>query len=220
MKELFERSESFVGTKTYDAETLAEAGIEGELALLLEELGSGELKTPGGLLFHVLDPDGIVYWSREVLEKLQGTAQPAGLQAFFIDEGGGSYAFRCSNGVYTLHHQKGLLARYDSIAAFFLRAFEKLDSGRNPFDVAGSDQSALEVALREALPLQETPLQERLAGTKDAEFRSYDPYSRWREGELMRHPVYGKGIVTAVKTTTLVQVAFATGKRTVAHRGW
>jgi prepilin-type processing-associated H-X9-DG protein len=67
----------------------------------------------------VLDADGIVYWSREVLERLQGTCQPAGLLTFCIDDGGGTCAFWCSSGVFTHHHQRGLLARYDDVPAFF-----------------------------------------------------------------------------------------------------
>ncbi len=216
--DLFGALDTWTPADSYDDAALAAAGIHGDVAALLAEVGSGVIDTServGGDRHHVLDPEGVAYWSREVLEKLQGICQPAGLQTFFIDDGGGTYAFACSNGVYTFHYQRGLLARFDDVAAFFRDAM----AGEVVFGTRG-DPDALAERLRQAEQIVETPLAERLAGKTHQEFRRYDPYVPWRDGELMTHPAHGRGIVTAVKSTMFIQVEFAGGRVTLAHKGW
>ena len=219
LQTLFESQDSWSQTCTHDAEALSDATIKGKLALLLSEVGSGEIRVPEGGLYHVLDPEGIAYWSREVLEKLQAVCQPAGLHTFFIDEGGGTYGFVCSNGVYAMHHRRGFLGRYEDIASFFAKVFADIASGEEPFSTDG-DSDAIEKLLRQAKMCEPSRFEEHLAGKTHADFRPYDPYIPWSEGDLMMHPKEGRGVVVAVKTTMYIQVEFASGKKTLGHKGW
>ena len=56
-------------------------------------------------------------------------------------------------------------------------------------------------------------------GKKDVDFVPYDPHIRWKKGDLMVHPREGRGFVVAVKTTMYIQVEFASGKKTLGHKG-
>lgn len=218
LQERFESLESWSRGCTHDA-VLREQDIGRELAIHLSEIGSGEIRTADGGLYHVLDPDGIAYWSREVLEKLQGICQPDGLCTFFIEEGGGTYAFVCSNGVYTMHHRGGFLGRCEDLASFFGRALTLVEEGEEPFDEV-EDGTAIEQMLRQAKMRSKSSFDERIAGKVHTDFRSYDPHTPWKKGELMMHPQEGRGIVVAVKTTMYIQVEFASGKKTLCHKGW
>jgi hypothetical protein len=220
LEALFAGLESWSPAKDYDAEQLTELGIRGEVARLLTEVGSGELTSASGQTYHLLDPEGVAYWSREVMEKLQDRWQPAHLETFLIDEGGGQYAFLCSNGVYILDHAHGLLARYEGLEAFLAAALGRLRAGKEPFDEEKRDPQVLLHWLRESAPATGSSVDQRLRQLGADAFRPYDPHVRWRKGDLMLHPTEGRGIVTAVKTTMYIQVEFASGKKTLAHRGW
>lgn len=219
LAELLESYDRWIPAETYDRDQLVEQGIGDELAALLADAGSGELETAGGMRYCLLDPDGIVYWSREVLEKLQPIAQPAGLLTFFIDQGGGTYVFSCSNGVYAMHHQRGFLGHYVDVAAFFEELMRTIAAGGEPFEQE-TDSEAIERQLRAARMGETTPFEALIAGKADADFVPYDRYARLEEGDLVLHPTLGKGIVTAVKTTMYAQVEFADGKTTLQHKGW
>jgi hypothetical protein len=219
IRQLLESYDQWTGLDDYEPAELAEQGITGPVAAMLAGVGSGELVTAGGALYHLLDPDGVVYWSRDVLEKLQPIAQPDELHTFMTDEGGGTYVFTCSNGVYVLHHARGLLAHHEDIPSFFEHLLRTLADGAEPFEEAG-DSEVIEKRLREARTRTEPTFEELIAGTADADFVPYDPHVRLEKGDLIRHATKGKGIVTAVKTTMFVQVAFYDGKATLNHKGW
>jgi len=216
---LFQSQPAWSSTNIYETDELREANIVGGVATLLNEVGSGDINVTEGGLYHVLDVEGVAYWSRDVLEKLQGRCQPAGLNTFFTDAGGGTYGFVCSNGVYAMHFSRGLLARFDDLKDFFSAVFAAVSQGAEPFaDLAGLE--AVEQTLRQADMLQESGFQHLIAGKVDADFAPYDPHIPWKKGDLMMHASQGRGIVLAVKTTMYIQVEFASGKHTLGHKGW
>ena len=216
---LFDLQESWSVSDSHVDEELAQAEIEGELAALLSEVGSGTIRTSDADVYHVLNPKGITYWSREVLEHLQGICQPLRLRTFLIDEGGGTYAFICSNGVYVLHHQRGLVGRFEDIAAFFTYLFEGIRADANLFRSA-PDADAIAQRLKQAETMPKLSPLTQLGAKTDAEFRPYNAHIAWKEGDLMMHPNEGRGIVVAVKTKMYIQVEFASGKKTLGHKGW
>jgi len=219
LQSLFESHPGWSATAGHDADALSDANIDGAVAALLEAVGSGDLQSEDGGLYHLLDPDGIEHWSREVLEKLQSIAQPIGLKTFFIDAGGGTYAFACSNGTYTMHHSLGLLERHGSVEAFVRDVFARLSQGAEPFPSAvQSDQ--VESMLRQAEASVDTTFDARIAALGDVTFPPYDPHIPWKAGDAMTHPRHGRGIVVAVKTTMYIQVEFASGRTTLGHKGW
>ncbi len=216
--ERFEALDEWIPGEDWGEAELERAGIEGELAEALAEVGACSIGEHGGQ-FHVLDVDGVELWSGRVREHIQAIAKPASLHTFFIDEGGGTYAFACDGSVFTYHFQRGLLERFDTARAFLEAAAERFAAGESPF-AAGGDADAIAERLRGA-PADEKPsLAERFRGRADEDFARYDPHRKWEVGQLMRHRKFGRGIVVAVQTTMYIQVEFESGLRRLSHKGW
>lgn len=48
--------------------------------------------------------------------------------------------------------------------------------------------------------------------------RGYATTERFKDGELIRHPTFGLGLVTALKDTNKIEVLFPDGSKTLIHR--
>jgi hypothetical protein len=58
---------------------------------------------------------------------------------------------------------------------------------------------------------------ELLRGRERSAARPYAISERFAESELIQHPAFGLGLVTAVKEANKIEVLFADGSRTLAH---
>jgi hypothetical protein len=47
--------------------------------------------------------------------------------------------------------------------------------------------------------------------------KPYSPKDRYEEGDVLEHPTFGRGIATAVKDATKIEVLFETGSKTLVH---
>jgi hypothetical protein len=49
--------------------------------------------------------------------------------------------------------------------------------------------------------------------------RSYSPRDKYEAGDVLAHPTFGRGAVTAVKDGTKIEVLFENGPKTLVHAG-
>jgi|SRR5262245_6195639 len=57
-----------------------------------------------------------------------------------------------------------------------------------------------------------------LLKAKDAAVvKPYSPTNRYEEGDVLEHPTFGRGIATAVKDGTKIEVLFEIGSKTLVH---
>jgi hypothetical protein len=56
-----------------------------------------------------------------------------------------------------------------------------------------------------------------LRGKDTAAARVYSPRERYEPGDIVEHPVFGRGVATAVKDGTKVEVLFEGGSKTLIH---
>jgi hypothetical protein len=47
--------------------------------------------------------------------------------------------------------------------------------------------------------------------------RNYSPKDRYEEGDVLEHPTFGRGVATAVKDATKIEVLFENGSKTLVH---
>lgn len=57
-----------------------------------------------------------------------------------------------------------------------------------------------------------------LRGRDPSTARAYATTERFANGDLIRHPTFGLGLVTALKDVNKIEVAFADGSKTLIHR--
>jgi hypothetical protein len=57
-----------------------------------------------------------------------------------------------------------------------------------------------------------------LRGRDPSTARAYSGAERFKDGELIRHPTFGLGLVTALKDVNKIEVLFADGSKTLIHR--
>jgi hypothetical protein len=57
-----------------------------------------------------------------------------------------------------------------------------------------------------------------LRGRDPSTARSYAATERFKDGELIRHPIFGLGVVVALKDVNKIEVLFADGGKTLIHR--
>lgn len=218
LMERFEGLDTWEPGEEWGEAELERAGIQGELAEVLGEVGACAIGEHGGQ-FYVLDPDGVELWTGRVRQKIQAIATPATLHTFFIDEGGGTYAFACDGAVFTYHFRDGLLEAFDGPRAFLEAAVERIARGESPF-ADGGDAEALAKKLAAAPAVEKESLAYRFRGRADEDFPRYDPHRKWEVGQLMRHRKLGRGVVVAVETTMYIQVEFESGLARLSHKGW
>jgi len=59
--------------------------------------------------------------------------------------------------------------------------------------------------------------QSLLRAKNTAVVKPYSPKDRYEEGDVLEHPTFGRGIATAVKDATKIEVLFETGSKTLVH---
>jgi len=47
--------------------------------------------------------------------------------------------------------------------------------------------------------------------------KNYSPKDRYEEGDVLEHPTFGRGVATAVKDATKIEVLFENGSKTLVH---
>jgi hypothetical protein len=62
-----------------------------------------------------------------------------------------------------------------------------------------------------------SPYETLLRGKDPAKARAYKPSERFTQADLIRHPTFGIGFVTAVKESNKIEVAFPDGPKILAH---
>jgi hypothetical protein len=82
-------------------------------------------------------------------------------------------------------------------------------SGRSPRARADGARTATK-AVRDYASL--------LRGRDPSTARAYAVTERFKDGELIRHPTFGLGLVTALKDVNKIEVMFADGSKTLIHR--
>lgn len=57
-----------------------------------------------------------------------------------------------------------------------------------------------------------------LLKAKDATLaRTYSPKEKYEQGDVLDHPTFGRGVATAVKDSTKIEVLFESGSKTLVH---
>jgi hypothetical protein len=59
--------------------------------------------------------------------------------------------------------------------------------------------------------------QSLLNAKNNTEPRIYSPKERYEQGNVLDHPTFGRGITTAVKDETKIEVLFESGSKTLVH---
>jgi hypothetical protein len=59
--------------------------------------------------------------------------------------------------------------------------------------------------------------QSLLRGKDTATAKAYSPKDKYEAGDVLDHPTFGRGIATAVKDSTKVEVLFEGGSKTLVH---
>jgi hypothetical protein len=47
--------------------------------------------------------------------------------------------------------------------------------------------------------------------------KNYSPKERYEEGDVLEHPTFGRGVATAVKDATKIEVLFENGSKLLVH---
>jgi hypothetical protein len=47
--------------------------------------------------------------------------------------------------------------------------------------------------------------------------KTYSPSSKYEEGDVLDHPTFGRGVTTAIKDATKIEVLFEGGSKTLVH---
>ena len=47
--------------------------------------------------------------------------------------------------------------------------------------------------------------------------KTYSPTDRYEEGDVLEHPTFGRGVTTAIKDATKIEVLFENGSKTLIH---
>jgi len=47
--------------------------------------------------------------------------------------------------------------------------------------------------------------------------KTYSPSSKYEEGDILDHPTFGRGVTTAIKDTTKIEVLFEGGSKLLVH---
>ena len=59
--------------------------------------------------------------------------------------------------------------------------------------------------------------QSLLKAKDSAVVKAYSPSDRYEEGDILEHPTFGRGIATAIKDATKMEVLFESGSKTLVH---
>ena len=51
----------------------------------------------------------------------------------------------------------------------------------------------------------------------DAAAKTYSPSNKYEEGDVLDHPTFGRGVTTAIKDATKIEVLFENGSKTLVH---
>jgi len=47
--------------------------------------------------------------------------------------------------------------------------------------------------------------------------KAYSPRDKYQEGDVLEHPTFGRGVTTAIKDETKIEVLFESGSKTLVH---
>jgi hypothetical protein len=53
--------------------------------------------------------------------------------------------------------------------------------------------------------------------SSSATAKTYSPQERYEPGDILEHPIFGRGVTTAVKDGTKIEVLFEGGSKTLVH---
>src|SRR5262249_14578619 len=72
-----------------------------------------------------------------------------------------------------------------------------------------------------AIPRTRTPRKNRyqtlLNGSASRPAKVYSIKEKYQAGDLLEHPIFGRGVATAVKDETKIEVLFESGSKTLVH---
>jgi len=62
-----------------------------------------------------------------------------------------------------------------------------------------------------------TKYQSLLNSKSSAVPKTYSPKEKYEEGDILEHPTFGRGIATAIKEGSKIEVLFESGSKTLIH---
>jgi hypothetical protein len=84
-----------------------------------------------------------------------------------------------------------------------------------PGTKAGSPKRAASTSRRSSA----NRYQSLVMGSETKVVETYSPRNKYESGDLLEHPQFGRGAVTAVKDGTKIEVLFQAGPKTLVHSG-